>query len=72
MYGGNYDNSRFSPLTDIDRQNVKKLSVAWVFQTGIPYQFQASPIVADGILYVTTAYNHLFAMDAVTGDPIWK
>ena len=33
MYGGNYDNSRFSPLTDIDRQNVKKLSVAWVFQT---------------------------------------
>ncbi len=72
MYGGNYDNSRFSPLTDIDRQNVKKLSVAWVFQTGIPYQFQASPIVADGILYVTTAYNHLFAMDAVTGDPVWK
>lgn len=37
MYGGNYDNSRFSPLTDIDRQNVQKLSVAWVFQTGIPY-----------------------------------
>ncbi len=72
MYGGNYDNSRFSPLTDIDRQNVKKLSVAWVFQTGIPYQFQASPIVADGILYVTTAYNHLFALDAVTGDPLWK
>ncbi len=72
MYGGSYDNARFSPLTDIDRQNVKKLSVAWVFQTGIPYQFQASPIVADGILYVTAAYNHLYALDAATGDPLWK
>lgn len=72
MYGGNYDNSRFSPLADIDRHNVKKLSVAWVFQTGIPYQFQASPIVADGILYVTAAYNHLYALDAATGELLWK
>lgn len=72
MYGGNYEGWRFSPLTDIDRQNVKNLQAVWIFQTGIPAQLQASPIVADGILYLTAAYNHLFALDAVTGDPLWK
>ncbi len=72
MYGGNYDNSRFSPLTDIDKQNVKALSVAWVFQTGIPFQFQAAPIVADGVIYVSAAYNHVYALDAKTGHMLWK
>ena len=72
MYGGNYDNTRFSPLTDIDRQNVNKLSLAWVFQTGIPYQFQAAPIVADGVIYVSAAYNHVYALDAKTGELLWK
>ena len=72
MYGGNYDNTRFSPLTDIDRSNVKKLSPAWVFQTGIPYQFQAAPIVADGMMYVSAAYNHVYALDAKTGELVWK
>jgi len=72
QYGGNYEGWRFSPLTDINKQNVKKLQVAWVFQTGIPGQLQASPVVADGVLYLTSADNHLFALDAVTGDPLWK
>jgi alcohol dehydrogenase (cytochrome c) len=72
MYGGNYESWRFSPLTDINRQNVKKLRVAWMFQTGIPGQFETSPIIADGILYLTTSYNHVFALDAVTGEPLWK
>ena len=72
MYGGNYESWRFSPLTDIDRQNVKKLQAAWVFQTGIPAQLQASPVVADGVLYLTAAYNKLFALDAVTGEMRWK
>lgn len=72
MYGGNYQSWRFSPLKDINQQNVKKLTPAWIFQTGIPGQLEASPIVADGILYLTASYNNLFALDAVTGDPIWK
>lgn len=72
MYGGNYQGWRFSPLTDIDRQNVKKLQAAWIFQTGVPAQLQASPVIADGILYLSAAYNHLFALDAVTGEPLWK
>lgn len=72
MYGGNYEGWRFSPLTDIDRQNVKKLQAAWIFQTGVPAQMQASPVVADGVMYLTAAYNKLFALDAATGKPLWK
>ncbi len=72
MYGGNYESWRFSPLTEIDRHNVKKLQAAWAFQTGIPAQFQTSPVVADGVLYLTAAYNKLFALDAVTGEMLWK
>jgi alcohol dehydrogenase (cytochrome c) len=72
MYGGNYQSWRFSPLKDINRQNVKKLAPAWIFQTGIPGQLEASPIIADGILYLTASYNHLYALDAVTGEPLWK
>ena len=72
MYGGNYQSWRFSPLKDINRQNVKKLTPAWIFQPGVPEQLEASPIVADGILYLSTSYSHLFALNAVTGEPIWK
>jgi alcohol dehydrogenase (cytochrome c) len=72
MYGGNYQSWRFSPLQDINRQNVKKLAPAWLFQTGIPGQLEASPVIADGILYLTASYNHVFALDAVTGEPVWK
>ena len=59
MYGGNYENWRFSPLKDVDRKNVKNLQVAWIFQTGIPGQLEAAPIIADGLMYLTASYNHL-------------
>lgn len=72
MYGGNYESWRFSPLKDINRQNVRKIRVAWMFQTGLPGQLEASPIVADGVLYLSTSYNHVYALDAATGDPVWK
>ena len=72
MYGGNYENWRFSSLKDINRQNIKNLQVAWIFQTGIPGQLEAAPIIADGILYLTSSYSHLYALDAATGEPLWK
>jgi alcohol dehydrogenase (cytochrome c) len=71
MYGGNYENWRYSPLDKINRSNVKKLAAKWLFQTGIPGQFSGSPIVADGVLYVTAAYNNLYALDARSGEPLW-
>ena len=72
MYGGSYDSTRFSPLKDINRSNVKKLQAAWMFQTGVPAQFQASPVVADGIMYMTAAFNHVYAINAETGELMWK
>ena len=71
MYGGNYLNWRFSPLKDINRQNVKKMQAVWIFQTGIPGQLEAAPIVADGILYMVASYNHVYA-SMRTGEPLWK
>lgn len=72
MYGGNYANWRYSPLADITRDNVGGLRPAWIFQPGVPGQFETSPIVADGMMFVTAAYNHLFALDAVTGEMKWQ
>jgi glucose dehydrogenase len=72
MYGGSYDSTRFSPLKDINRSNVKKLQAAWMSQTGVPAQFQASPVVADGIMYMTAAFNHVYAINAETGELVWK
>lgn len=71
MYGGNYANWRYSPLADINRDNVAQLRPAWIFQPGIPGQFETSPIVVDGTMYVTAAYNNLFALDAETGEMKW-
>ena len=72
MYGGSYDSTRFSPLADINRTNVNKLQAAWMFQTGVPAQFQASPVVADGIMYMTAAFNHVYALNAETGEMLWR
>ena len=71
MYGGNYANWRHSPLKQINRENVGKLRPAWIFQTGVPGQFETSPTVVDGVMYVTASYNNLFALDAVTGTLLW-
>lgn len=70
-YGGNAENWRYSPLQNINKDNVGKLTAAWIFQTGVPGQMTNSPIIADGVLYVTSVYNHAWALDARSGDPMW-
>ena len=71
MYGGSYDNARYSPLVDINRYNVKNLTPAWIFQTGVAGQLEAAPLIADGVLYLTAAMNNLYALDAKTGEQLW-
>lgn len=71
-YGHDYGNQRFSPLNEIRNGNVSNLVPAYVFQTGIVGAFETSPVVADGMMYVTTAYDGLFAIDATSGDLRWK
>jgi PQQ-dependent dehydrogenase (methanol/ethanol family) len=74
MYGHDYWNQRWSPLTQISTENVKALSVAWVYQTGISHlgSFETSPIVVDGVMYLTTPYNTAMAVDARTGRQLWR
>ncbi|MEZ5627195.1 MAG: PQQ-binding-like beta-propeller repeat protein [Rhodocyclaceae bacterium] len=63
---------RFSPLTQINKDTVKRLKVAWVHQPGnITHGLQATPIVLDGVLYYISANNNVWAVDAATGKTLW-
>lgn len=71
-YGKDYGNQRFSPLAHIDRGNVSRLAPAWSFNSGVPSTFQASPIVVDGVMYVSLPFNHVVALDARSGKELWR
>ncbi|KQP33577.1 pyrrolo-quinoline quinone [Methylobacterium sp. Leaf104] len=71
MFGRDHTNQHFSPLTGIDRANVKALRPAWIFQTGITGYFQAEPVMVGGTLYVSTTQNHVAALDARSGRVLW-
>lgn len=71
-YGGTYQFWRYSALGQVNRNNVKKLVPAWVFQTGmIDGGLQSTPVVIDGVMYLTSSWNRVFAIDAVSGREIW-
>lgn len=71
-YGHDYTNHRYSALDQINTSNVSQLVPRWIFQTGIVASFETTPIVYNGTMYITTAYNHLFALNARTGRQIWR
>ena len=71
MYGGSYDNWRYSPLDQITPENVAKLVPTWIFQTGIQGQLSGSPVVIDGTIYLSAPYNNLWAINARTGEALW-
>ncbi len=71
MYGRDYGNQRFSPLAQIHRDNVANLVPVWSFQTGVPDGLHASPLVIDGVIYLSTAWSHVFAIDARSGAELW-
>ena len=64
---GDYNGQRHSPLTQITPENVNQLSAQWTFQTGTLGSFQTTPIVIDGVLYVTGFNNNAWAIDARSG-----
>lgn len=70
-YGGDLGQNRFWPSQAINTSNVKNLRVKWVFQTGVIGSFENTPLVENGIMYVTTPYNHAFAIDTRTGQQLW-
>ena len=68
---GNYAQTRFHPSRQINVLNVGDLRPAWIFQTDIVETMETSPIVVNGTMYVTTAFNHVYALNAKTGRQIW-
>ena len=72
-YGGAYNNQRYSPLTQINRDNVVNLVPRWIFQHGSTLgSFENTPIVVDGIMYVTTPFSNVIAVNSRTGQEIWR
>src|SRR6266481_9384225 len=71
-YGGAPENNHYSTLAQINRSNVKRLAVAWSFDTQEDGIFQASPIIIAGMLYGLTPSQKVFALDAATGKLLWK
>jgi len=72
VYGGTAENNHFSSLQQINRSNVRQLAVAWTFDTGESGGLQTSPIVVDGVLYGLTPSQKVFALNAATGQLLWK
>jgi PQQ-dependent dehydrogenase (methanol/ethanol family) len=69
---GNYDQTRYYPARQINAGNVKNLRPAWIFQTEIVESQETTPIVVNGIMYITTSFNHVYALNARTGEQIWQ
>ena len=71
-HGRTWDEQRYSPLVQIDRENVGQLGLAWSYETGTVRGLEATPLVADGVLYATASWSIVFALDAATGRELWR
>jgi alcohol dehydrogenase (cytochrome c) len=71
LTNGDYNQLRFYPNRQINRNNVNRLRPAWIFQTEVRESMETSPIVVNGIMYVTTSFSHVYALDARTGQELW-
>jgi alcohol dehydrogenase (cytochrome c)/quinohemoprotein ethanol dehydrogenase len=70
-HGRTYDEQRFSPLDQITTANVKELGLAWFADLDTNRGQEATPLVVDGVLYVSTAWSKVKAYNAATGEPLW-
>jgi alcohol dehydrogenase (cytochrome c) len=68
---GDYRQHRFYPNDQINTRNVSRLRVAWIFQTDVKESMETSPIIVNGVMFVTTSFSHVYALDAKTGAELW-
>ena len=71
-YSGTYDSHRYSTLDQITRTNVSRLKVAWIYQIRAHHKVETSPLVFDGIMYISEPPSDVTALDLRTGRPIWS
>lgn len=71
-HGRSYDEQRFSPLNSINEDNISQLNLAWYHD--LPYRrgVEATPLIADGVMYTTGSWSLVFALDARTGELLWQ
>lgn len=72
VHGRTWGEQRFSPLAQVNGENVRDLGLAWSFLTGTKRGIEATPLVADGVMYITTTWSRVHALDAKTGKLLWS
>ena len=71
--GRDQDGTYYSPLSDINASNVKRLGFAWQYDLGLPKRGQeATPVVVDGVMYTSGTWGYVYAVDAATGRELWR
>ena len=68
---GDYTQKRYHPAAQINAGNVRRLRPAWIFQTEVKESMETSPIVVNGVMYVTTSFSQVYALNAQTGEQLW-
>ena len=71
-YSGSYNGWRYSKLDQINRNNVKDLKLAWVYQMTVTHRVETTPLVVDGVMYISEPPSNVVALDAATGRPFWR
>ncbi len=70
-WGRTFDEQRFSPLDQINTQNVSKLGLAWSLDFDNIWNVSSQPVAVDGVIYTAVGYSHVYAIDALTGKVLW-
>ena len=68
---GGYEQARYFQGNQINSGNVSKLRPAFIFQTAVTESMETAPLIVDGVMFLTTSYNHVYAIDAATGEEYW-
>ena len=71
-YGGDYTENHFSPLTEINDQNVEQLGLAWFHDIDVLPSTYSAPIAVDGVLYFASGFSVIQALNAITGEVLWR
>ena len=71
-FGRTYDERRFSPLKQINKDSVSNLGLVWSKDMGTNRALEATPIVVDGIMFFTSTWSRVYAVEALTGETIWS
>ncbi|HEB28527.1 MAG TPA: hypothetical protein ENI05_12275, partial [Porticoccus sp.] len=71
-YGKNYNEQRYSALDKINDGNVDQLGLAWFYETDYGRGLEATPLIVDGVMYVSGSWSTVYALDARNGQLLWK